>query len=309
MAPRARWTLGAPLALCLLLLGRPSCALRAQSPSAAPRRVALVLRGESFRGGRSGHHLVVLAGSTHIQLANYRSQLESLVLPFEAAGYDVDVFTASYKTPYDDEFRAVFGDRLKVFKELEFHKSNQATNAVANLETFQEYVNKTGKEYRFMFFVRHDTRFLKNITEVILKHPAPDDTIWLYAKHPFTGDPRTAEARCSTDKSHKWNVVDRSSISWWCNDRIHVMAGKHVPAFLQLINGPTLLDSDRHHAPRWPNECWAELGPLVGGEQHIGFLEEDVIAICKANDMQGEVRVALKREVEGEAAICQMVPR
>mmetsp|Transcript_95580 Transcript_95580/g.232362 ORF Transcript_95580/g.232362 Transcript_95580/m.232362 type:complete len:227 (+) Transcript_95580:324-1004(+) len=200
----------------------------------------------------------------------------------------------------------------KVFKSLRFGHSTQASNAVANLEAFQEYASTTGKQYRFMFLIRHDLRFFENMLEVILKHPRPDDTVWLHNLHRFQYPvlPNSPEERCSVWETFNWNVRNRSSISWWASDRIFVMAGKFVPAFFKLLNGPTLLGKiGTPSAPRWPGECWAELGPLVGGHGHLSFLDESVIRICKVFNMVGGERIGMDKETELPEEVCAITSK
>lgn len=248
--------------------------------SRSKARVALILRGEAFRGGRSGQQYIATKDYTSIQSENYRSHLERVVLPFESAGHEVDVFTAMYQTPHDHLFKKAFGRRLKVFEYLPFNHSNQATNAVLNLEAFHSYVGRTGNEYRFVVFARHDARFMRDLSAAILGHRAPDDTVFLYGKVPITQVlPRSPEERC---RKKQWNVLDRSSVAWYCSDRLQVVPQKFLPAFSRILNGSLLLDArNRQHGPRWPGECWAELQPLVGGDEHIDFLDEGLMKMCK----------------------------
>jgi len=220
----------------------------------------------------------------------------------------VDVFSATYSSPYDDIFLASFGPRLKVHKKLRFlQNTTQATNAAANLNAVRDHAKKTGTTYRFVIFARQDTRFRKNMKDAIMSFKHPDDTVLLYEKHPYTGDTAALgpEKRCRSANEFGWSIKDRSKVTWWCSDRIQVIPWKRFEAFWQLIAGPTLLKSPLPWAPfdtlRWPFECWGELAPLVGGNKHIDFLDKTVVEICKAKQEHGfkrEFDVSLQRFTE-----------
>jgi len=260
------------------------------------QRVALVLRGEAFRAGQSNQQYVVEPNYTNVQEANYESQLSQVVRPFEEDGYEVDVFSATYASPYDHIFEKSFGPRLKVYKKLRFlQNTSQATNAAENLNAVRDHAKKTRTTYRFVIFARQDNRFLKNLKGAIMSFKAPDDTVLLYARHDFVSNgTASVEKRCKNADEYGWNIRDRSSLSWWCNDRIQIIPWKHLEAFWQLIAGPTLLEAPKSWIPfdnpRWPYECWEELAPLVGGNGHIDFLDEDVLTVCKARKEHGTKR-------------------
>lgn len=295
-----------PRSVCLFL---PACclgwlgeALRLTGHTADPEhpmRVALVLRGEAFRGGRSARHLIAKPEWTRTQRDNYDSQLANVVIPFEVSGYEVDVFTAMYSTPYDEILNETFGSRMKLFEPLRFASSNQATNAAYNIEAFERYVNATGREYRFVVFARHDTRFLADVGTRLLGDPNADEHVFLYTKRvPQTAWLGGPLDRCKNTRA--WNVADRESITWYCSDRFQVIPQKFVRAFGRFLNGTTLLgNNDRpgHREPRWPGECWAELGPLVGGEEHIDFFEEKVLTLCKTSKAHSLMRIAELRSI------------
>lgn len=286
---------------CLGWLGealRLTGGVDARGASAKPR-VALILRGEAFRGGGSSHHLIAKPEYITTQRDNYASQLANVILPFEKAGYGVDVFTAMYSTPYDHIIKQTFGRRLKLFEPLRFKSSNQATNAAHNLEAFQSYANRTGREYRFVVFARHDTRFLEDVGRKILQHRRPDDTVFLFRKREFQTVPKgSPQDRCVNQR--RWNVRNRQSISWFCSDLFQVVPQQFVGAFGRLLNGTTLLgDATKPHEPRWPGECWAELGPLIGGDRHIDFFQEGALKLCKTSAEHSLQRAAELRSLPG----------
>ncbi|OLP83432.1 histone H3-like centromeric protein cpar-1 [Symbiodinium microadriaticum] len=82
----------------------------AQDTAQSCRRVALVLRGHSFlwrRGttvSRGGHRN--LPQSVLQQLAAVTSHLEHVVRPMEALGFEVDIYGATYPSPYIPELEA-----------------------------------------------------------------------------------------------------------------------------------------------------------------------------------------------------------
>lgn len=263
------------------------------------RRVALVLRGEAFRAGPSGNHKVANEKYKNVQMFNYQLQMDNLIVPFEKAGYEVDVFSVTYSTPYNEDIQKFFGPRLKVFSLIPFSNADQATNAVKNLNALEDYTKQTGKPYRWVVFTRHDARFNVDMMQEILSHSAPDDTFLLNAKHPFYGPTRPvnftgfwsygAEQRCQNLEIRAWFVRDRQSISWYSSDHIQIIPRKFLGAFRHLLDGPTWTGNNPMH-PRWPLECWAEIGPLLGGEKHIEFIQEGAMNLCKADQHHGMSR-------------------
>lgn len=89
----------------------------AQDTAQSCRRVALVLRGHSFlwrRGttvSRGGHRN--LPQSVLQQLAAATSHLEHVVRPMEALGFEVDIYGATYPSPYIPELEAQYGASLR----------------------------------------------------------------------------------------------------------------------------------------------------------------------------------------------------
>mmetsp|Transcript_85565 Transcript_85565/g.266056 ORF Transcript_85565/g.266056 Transcript_85565/m.266056 type:complete len:321 (+) Transcript_85565:71-1033(+) len=290
-------------ALRVVNAGGRALVLRATpaAESEAPRRIALVLRGETFRGGLSNHHFVVKPQWTYIQQENWQNQMDTIVHPFEKDGYEVDVITAAYPTSYDSLLYEVFGDRVKVFEKLDWEHppANQGLNAVQVIETFMDYQKRTGKKYRFLIFARHDLRFKFNMRDLILDRTSPDDKVLLYTKHPITGRHYGSDDRCTSTKHFNWNNPDRTKISWWANDRLQVVAGKHIHALWQLMNGTMLNHPSAKSSPRWPNECWAEISPLVGGDQNIDFMDENTMIVCKAFAAHGTPRTSMERDTAG----------
>lgn len=247
-------------------------------------RVALILRGEAFRGGKSSHQRIAMPEYTSVQTDNYLSQMEHVVRPFEDLGMEVDVLTAMYETPYDHLINESFGGRLVLLQHLRFKSSDQGKNAVLNIEAYESHANATGKEYRFVVFARHDTRFLQNVTDRMLRHKDPDDHVYLYHWHWLDkGNPSSTSKRCLENRV--WFEPDRHSLNWWCNDQFQVIPQKFMPAFHRLLNGSQTVHPENVHSwmhgPRWPGECWGELKPLVGGDQHIDFFDQETLALCK----------------------------
>ncbi|KAK3282106.1 hypothetical protein CYMTET_10143 [Cymbomonas tetramitiformis] len=121
---------------------------------AAPKRAAIILRGESFRVGGVGDHYQADS------LDNYN---EYLVKSLQQKGYEVNIFVFLYRTEnfnYDKTWK-LFSDKLqpKLVTLVEVEDSRQAHMNIVSLVIFTNYCLAVNKVYDFVIYTRYDLLF------------------------------------------------------------------------------------------------------------------------------------------------------
>lgn len=223
--------------------------------SAIPR-IALLLRGEAFRQGKQGRYSLTPAAAFRTQQNVYRSHLKIIEL-LQSRGYQTDVITATYSTPYDRTLESMFGQTLKQFVKLEPEGSSQHTNVWANVLALEKYARNERIWYDFIIMARHDVY----LTEELV------NDLWL-----------------GTDSAKKVWLVNKLKPGSWCSGVVHEQSGWNATSwmsldFLQII--PSRLwgcvrSMFFAHLPNcWPYEAWEQLVPFVHGMSNIGFLSSD----------------------------------
>jgi len=205
-------------------------------------RVAVLLRGESFRHGGQGSRAV---GGHAEQLNATQSQLQKLVLPLEHAGMAVDVFSATYNTSMVGELIDKWRGRLRVDERLLKEGSTQLSNAWSVVSASSAYSQKHGLSYDMVIMLRHDMHLKQDLGKMI--HDL------------FTGNGRRFDkflVPFKMIKNFRW-YPDRVP------DTLQVMSGKFFPAFQDMLD----------HSKEWPAEnIWSTLSRVIGKE-HMGFVE------------------------------------
>lgn len=151
------------------------------APRGPPRRLALVVRGESFRR-RSRHdpNDTLTAESYADQLAATASHVDHFVRPAERCGWAVDVFFATYEHPASSfsgnasgTLARIYGEHLRgalAFPREERQRSWPGAQGGRNQDNvwneawrlMNHFHNATGQCYDGVFVLRHDTNLLRS---------------------------------------------------------------------------------------------------------------------------------------------------
>lgn len=204
------------------------------------------------------------------QIRNYESFMLKCVIPFEAAGYEVDVFIATYSTRYDALFNRSFHGHLKVFLPLDRRRSSQASSAYASLQIFDTYAVASAHWYRFVVFTRHDVLFTKDLAHLILPRAHADSEV-------LTSILKPKKSWCRRTAREVFGVQDAK---WLTPDLVYVFPGKLVGCFMQLMYSPP----GKASAPAWMFEC---LEPWM---QHLRLVNASINFAGNFYEVCGEER-------------------
>jgi hypothetical protein len=222
--------------------------------SSAVQRIALLLRGDSFRHGVKGIHEVVDASRVRTQINVYHSHVR-VIEGLEAEGYQVDVAISTYSTPYDSITKRIFGKKLKVFEKLQREGSTQSTSVLASMLALEEFAWSEKIWYDYVILTRHDI-FLHPKFSTLFGQDSFNKKVWL----PNQMEPGWWCDGVVQYQSHWTNT------SWMSNDFVQIIPAHFWGCVRDLIS--------THSPDGWPFECWEQLVPFVGSMDAIGFLEE-----------------------------------
>jgi len=236
--------------------------------SSAVQRVALLLRGESFRHGGQHVHEVVDASRVRTQINVYHSHVR-VIEGLEAEGYQVDVAISTYSTPYDSIAERIFGTKLKVFEKLEREGGSQSTSALASMLALEEYAWSEKIWYEYVIFTRHDI-YLHPKFSNLFGQDSFNKKVWL---------------------PNQWQPNQLNGTEWWCDGVVqwqsHWKSTSWMSSdFLQIIPSHfwgCVRDLISTHSPDgWPYECWEQLVPFVGSMDAIGFFgDKGLWELCR----------------------------
>jgi len=151
-----------------------------------PRRIGLVIRGESFRSGsgQGDHNDTVSHDGYQWQILASKSHLDQVILPIERCGLNVDVFVGTYshqgskasRHP-DKELLGFYGDRVRSSfmvpssrKRLAFANGSSqgdwgaATMYEESLRLVRQYHFEHPAAYEAVLVIRHDSIFKAPLT-------------------------------------------------------------------------------------------------------------------------------------------------
>ena len=234
-------------------------------------RVALLLRGASFRYGNSSSTadyskvLHLSSSTTKYQERNTLSHKKMIVEPFEQRGHVVDVFSISYRTGHEDLLRKWYGARLKCLVSMERSTSSdsQWKNLEKGLTTLSDYIDKEQTWYRFVVIIRHDMLLHTNIANLIIqKRKMADYQIAI----PYDG---TCNWRL---KFKKW--VYRKCLGQCVPDHLQVVPGHLLACFLSFMRWSHQKNDGGFIRERLGLE-WAEWAHLTGAPPSMFLVQTD----------------------------------
>lgn len=212
-------------------------------------RVAVILRGAAFRNG--GRLCLGNTDDPEEQLFVYDTIIRQLIVPFEAAGYAVDVFTVTYHTPLDKYIRAKLGTWLRVYQLLNrsddiYTLKGQALSMYANLVALARYASDRRQWYRVLIMTRHDFRWLpeSRVVSTLLASGNLDNAIFIQKR----------------SLPYKWcpQLAGESEEGWAGNDFVHIISSMFIGCFMDWMYNESWLPKEEHgnlHYIRYWNEC------------------------------------------------------
>lgn len=236
------------------------------SGSSAVQRIALLLRGESFRHGGQYVHEVVDANHVQTQINVYQSHVR-VIEGLEAAGYQVDVAISTYSTPYDSITESIFGNKLKVFEKLQREGGSQSTSALASMLALEKYAWSENILYDYVIFTRHDI-YLHPKFSTLFGQDSFNKKLWLpnqWLPSQLGPDSLIGEVWWC-DEVVQWQSYWKST-SWMSSDLLQIIPSHFWGCVRDYIS--------IHSPDGWPYECWEQLVPFVGGMDAIGFLGDE----------------------------------
>lgn len=124
---------------------------------------------------KSGHTSTSFSESPEDQWAATQSHIEMFIIPLEAAGYTVDVFSATYDCKWYGELMAKFGSRLKQAVLTKMPGSQQLNTAQAI-----GAVSKAHKDNPYLWVVvfRNDMIFKANLGQILIDRNPSGKFLW-----------------------------------------------------------------------------------------------------------------------------------
>jgi len=147
-------------------------------PASSARRLAIVVRGESFRSGQGqgDREDGVTSSSWTKQREASQSHLEHVVRPLEECGYKVDVFLATYGHRPNPVSRNATKDLVGFYKysvraTLVVDPARKASYTQSRMygeamDLLSKYHHKRNVNYDAIFVIRHDVIFKQSLLEL-----------------------------------------------------------------------------------------------------------------------------------------------
>eukprot|EP00931_Biecheleriopsis_adriatica_P039852 TRINITY_DN22790_c0_g1_i3.p1 TRINITY_DN22790_c0_g1~~TRINITY_DN22790_c0_g1_i3.p1 ORF type:complete len:230 (+),score=38.06 TRINITY_DN22790_c0_g1_i3:208-897(+) len=172
------------------------------------------------------------------QLDATDSVAHKLVESLEQKGFHVDVFSATYDTPWLGQLEGKLGQSLKASVRTECPGS-QDKNAHDVMQAAQDHAKNTSTTYRWVVMLRHDMKLKLDLGSVIVDR-SPDNKFLF----PF-----------KMTKTFRWFE-------------------QRVPDTIQVFDGKFLEEFAKKMAP-WPGEMiWMSTQAAIGRGHKFGFLVE-----------------------------------
>jgi hypothetical protein len=194
------------------------------------KRMAIIIRGESFRIGSQGNRNIgsnesyeqqKVASATHNKLAE---KIESL-------GYTVDIYIDSYSTKYDNDLLSFYGSRVKKYKFHTSHLESQQALIKDSINLLEDSLNN----YEVLLIIRMDL-FLK---DQYINEYNPDvktiqfiSPLWIATGKTLKGNPRVNDVilhypkdyynkldilYTNTHKNHMHDMLDNTDLIYYTN--------------------------------------------------------------------------------------------
>lgn len=150
-------------------------------------------------------------------------------MPFEAAGYSVDIFTVTYPTPFDTLLRAKLGTWLRVYQLLDRRQSlsayrQEVVSMYANLVALSRYASDRRQWYRVLVMTRHDYFWLPStgVVSTLLASGNLDSAIFVQRK------PGKKWEHCPA-------IAGENEDGWAATDFVHIISGRFIGCFMEWL--------------------------------------------------------------------------
>lgn len=204
-------------------------------------RVAMLLRGETFRFDTRANQSDTFDYNQSRQLNATRSQMEKVVIPFEHYGFEVDVFSATYDTFWHRHLMREWAGRLRADVLLQ-RPGSQTINMMSLLQRFQDLSSQHHIGYDLVIVLRHDTFIKQDLAHLILSHTHKHDHI-LFA------------FKALSHSEHGKALANFTS------DLLFVIPGYLIRSFADVVSN----SQENRHITIWNKLLPIPLGVLVHG--------------------------------------------